>query len=106
MDHGGGKIVNLTLACALAAVGFLGAVLSRWQFLGVGVRWITVALIGVNGARAIFWTIPPRFLSGVAAAGGLAFINSIGTTGGTGRTDGDGVADGSDRLVHRRACWR
>jgi nitrate/nitrite transporter NarK len=36
----------------------------------------------VNGARAIFWTIPPRFLSGVAAAGGLAFINSVGTSGG------------------------
>ena len=43
---------------------------------------MAVALIGVNGARAIFWTIPPRFLTGVAAAGGLAFINSIGTTGG------------------------
>ena len=30
----------------------------------------------------IFWTIPPRFLTGLAAAGGLAFINSIGTMGG------------------------
>ena len=48
----------------------------------MSVLWITVALIGVNGARAIFWTIPPRFLSGLAAAGGLAFINSIGTSGG------------------------
>jgi nitrate/nitrite transporter NarK len=43
---------------------------------------MAVAVTGVNGARAIFWTIPPRFLTGVAAAGGLAFINSIGTTGG------------------------
>ena len=43
---------------------------------------MAVALTGVNGARAIFWTIPPRFLTGMAAAGGLAFINSIGTTGG------------------------
>jgi ACS family tartrate transporter-like MFS transporter len=38
--------------------------------------------VGVNAARAIFWTIPPRFLTGLAAAGGLAFINSIGTSGG------------------------
>ena len=30
----------------------------------------------------MFWTIPPRFLTGMAAAGGLAFINSIGTMGG------------------------
>src|SRR5437868_1374666 len=32
--------------------------------------------------RAIFWTIPTRILTGIAAAGGLAFINSIGTVGG------------------------
>ena len=48
----------------------------------VSVVWMAVAVTGVNGARAIFWTIPPRFLTGMAAAGGLAFINSIGTTGG------------------------
>ena len=41
-----------------------------------------MAVSGVNAARALFWTIPPRFLSGLAAAGGLAFINSIGTMGG------------------------
>jgi MFS transporter, ACS family, tartrate transporter len=81
VDHGGGKIMNLTLACALAAAGFLGSVLSSGNFW-LSVAWITVALVGINGARAIFWTIPPRFLSGLAAAGGLAFINSIGTTGG------------------------
>ncbi len=43
---------------------------------------LTLALIGVTAARAIFWTIPTRFLTGVAAAGGLAFINMIGTVGG------------------------
>jgi ACS family tartrate transporter-like MFS transporter len=41
-----------------------------------------VALIGITSARAIFWPIPTRFLSGVGAAAGLAFINSIGTAGG------------------------
>jgi MFS transporter, ACS family, tartrate transporter len=41
-----------------------------------------VALIGITSARAIFWPIPTRFLSGVGAAAGLAFINSIGTIGG------------------------
>jgi ACS family tartrate transporter-like MFS transporter len=30
----------------------------------------------------VLWTIPTRFLTGIAAAGGLAFINSIGTFGG------------------------
>ena len=81
VDRGSSKVVNLSLACAVAACGFLGAILFEKTFW-VSVMWMAVALTGVNGARAIFWTIPPRFLTGMAAAGGLAFINSIGTTGG------------------------
>ena len=81
VDRGASKVVNLAVACAVAACGFLGAILFEKNFW-VSVMWMAVALTGVNGARAIFWTIPPRFLTGMAAAGGLAFINSIGTTGG------------------------
>ena len=81
VDRGASKVVNLALACALSACGFLGAILFRDQFW-VSVFWMAVAVTGINGARAIFWTIPPRFLTGMAAAGGLAFINSIGTAGG------------------------
>jgi sugar phosphate permease len=80
VDRRGGKIVNLTLACLVSAVGFVGAIASSnfW----VSLIGVTVALTGINAARGIFWTIPPRFLTGLAAAGGLAFINSIGTMGG------------------------
>jgi len=81
VDRGASKIVNLAVACAMSACGFLGAILFRNDFW-ISVVWMAVAVTGVNGARAIFWTIPPRFLTGMAAAGGLAFINSIGTTGG------------------------
>ncbi len=81
VDRHGRKILHLGLSCALSAAGFLGAVLFADTFW-IAVVGITVALIGMNGARALFWSIPPRFLTGVAAAGGLAFINSIGTMGG------------------------
>ena len=81
VDRGASKVVNLSLACATSACGFLGAILFAGNFWAQ-VAAITVAVTGVNGARAIFWTIPPRVLTGMAAAGGLAFINSIGTTGG------------------------
>jgi len=74
-------VVNLALACGVSAAGFLGAIIFA-DNLWLSVPWMAVAVTGVNGARAIFWTIPPRFLTGMAAAGGLAFINSIGTTGG------------------------
>ena len=39
-------------------------------------------VVGTNTARAILWTIPTRFLSGIGAAGGLAFINTFGVFGG------------------------
>jgi nitrate/nitrite transporter NarK len=58
----------------------IGSVLS--SDLSLRLTALTVALIGATSARAIFWAIPPRFLVGAAAAGGLAFINSVGTLGG------------------------
>jgi sugar phosphate permease len=81
VDRGHSRITNLTVACAVSGVGFLGTVAFA-NNLWVSVFWMAVAVTGINGARFIFWTIPPRFLTGVAAAGGLAFINSIGTSGG------------------------
>jgi sugar phosphate permease len=81
VDRGASKVVNLALACLVAACGFLGALYFEDRFW-FSVFWMAVAVTGINGARALFWTIPPRFLTGMAAAGGLAFINSIGTAGG------------------------
>jgi MFS family permease len=80
VDRRGGKILNLTLACLMSAVGFAGAIFSSSFWLSL--TFVTIALTGINAARGIFWTIPPRFLTGLAAAGGLAFINSVGTMGG------------------------
>jgi MFS family permease len=81
VDRGARKITHLMLSCLVSAVGFVGFAFTQGD-LWPSAFFITIAVIGVNGARAIFWTIPPRFLSGLAAAGGLAFINSIGTMGG------------------------
>lgn len=80
VDKSGKKIGNLTLACLISTAGLLFAIFSGNFWVSLG--WIAVALIGITAARAIFWTIPTRFLTGLAAAGGLAFINSIGTLGG------------------------
>ena len=80
VDEKGRRIANLALACLLGALGLLAPVLSH--SLVSAVIGFSLALIGVTAARAIFWTIPTRFLTGVAAAGGIAFINSIATVGG------------------------
>jgi MFS family permease len=80
VDRSGQRVGNLILTCGVATVGLLFSVLfSDFWF---SFFWLTVALIGITAARAIFWTIPARFLTGAAAAGGLAFINSVGTLGG------------------------
>jgi ACS family tartrate transporter-like MFS transporter len=80
VDNKGQRIANLAIACSLGAVGLLVPIVSNT--LVSAVVGFSLALIGVTAARAIFWTIPTRFLTGVAAAGGLAFINSVATTGG------------------------
>jgi len=61
----------------------LGLVLAIWTHSFIlSLAGLTAAVVGTNTARAILWTIPTRFLSGIGAAGGLALINSVGTIGG------------------------
>jgi len=80
VDRTGRKIDSLTLTCLTSAVGLALAIVSKNFWLSLS--WLSLGLLGITAARAIFWTIPTRFLTGLAAAGGLAFINSVGTMGG------------------------
>jgi len=43
---------------------------------------LTICAMGVYAAVPTFWTLPTGFLTGSAAAGGIALINSIGNLGG------------------------
>src|SRR6195952_1847120 len=45
---------------------------------------LVVAAIGIFGTFAVFWTLPTAWLSGTAAAGAIALINSIGNLAGFG----------------------
>jgi ACS family tartrate transporter-like MFS transporter len=72
--------ISLFLALVVSAVGLAGA-----AFLGstlAAVAWMSVAAIGIYGAKAPFWPLPSMFLTGSAAAGGIALINSVGNLGG------------------------
>jgi ACS family tartrate transporter-like MFS transporter len=48
-----------------------------WSLVGM-----TVAAIGFYGTKGPFWSIPTIWLTGSAAAAGIAWINSIGNLGG------------------------
>ena len=80
VDRTGKKIFNMTMALALGAAGLAGYLLSGSLLFSL--IDLTLALVGITAARGIFWAIPPRMLTGAGAAGGIAFINSIGTFGG------------------------
>jgi ACS family tartrate transporter-like MFS transporter len=43
---------------------------------------ISIGLIAISAAASAFWNLPGAFLTGVAAAGGIALINSLGNLGG------------------------
>ncbi|EHB68359.1 MFS transporter [Paenibacillus lactis] len=43
---------------------------------------LTISLCGAFGAYSPFWAIPPSFITGAAAGGAIALINSIGNLGG------------------------
>jgi D-galactonate transporter len=67
----------LLTAVALGACGYI-------QDPTLTMVALTVAAIGVFCTFALFWTLPTAWLSGAAAAGGIALINSIGNLAGFG----------------------
>lgn len=79
-DRTGERRWHLAGSALLAAVG--------WSLVAWGPS-PAVALVGLCLAQAgmmsmlpVFWTLPGVFLSGVAAAGGIALINSVANIGG------------------------
>jgi ACS family tartrate transporter-like MFS transporter len=71
---------HVAVPAFLAAAGWVLCAFapSLWLFL-VGV---SLAAAGMWSMLAPFWSLPTSFLSGVAAAGGIALINSLGNVGG------------------------
>lgn len=80
VDRTGRRIRNLTISCLIAGLAF-GASLYD-AALAPSLVLISIALVGISSARAIFFTIPQRFLAGAAVASGLAFINAVASIGG------------------------
>ncbi len=71
---------HLIVSTGLAAVGFLLAATSSHSYWAVVA--MAIAAVGIYGSRPAFWPMPSLFLTGGAAAVGMALINSIGNLGG------------------------
>ncbi|MDR5813473.1 MFS transporter [Caballeronia sp. LZ033] len=80
VDRRGAPVANLAAGLLIGAVTL--GISTHFHQLLPAMSGITLALIGTIAGRTVFYTLPNRFLSGQAAAGGLALINSIGALGG------------------------
>lgn len=68
---------------ASASVGILGfAAAAMVDSPAASLAALSVAALGIWGTLGPFWAMPPAFLRGAAAAGGIAVINSVGNIGG------------------------
>jgi ACS family tartrate transporter-like MFS transporter len=79
-DRTGDRVWHVAGAAFAGALGLLGAVLFVNPVLVM--FCFCLAAFGIYGALAVFWTLPTAILRGMAAAGGLALLNSFSNLGG------------------------
>ena len=72
---------HTAVPCLITAAGLALSWL-HFDSLALTMLILTVAAAAASTTQAAFWSVPPTFLSGAAAAAGLALINSIGNVGG------------------------
>jgi ACS family tartrate transporter-like MFS transporter len=79
-DRSGERRWHLAGSALLAAVGW--SLVAANISSGVALLGLCLAQAGMMSMLPVFWTVPSSFLSGAAAAGGIALINSIANIGG------------------------
>jgi len=79
-DRSGERLLHVAATATLAAIGFLVSA-SFHSPVGI-VLGLSLAAAGLLSSHGPFWPIPSTFLSGSAAAGGIALICSIANLGG------------------------
>jgi ACS family tartrate transporter-like MFS transporter len=79
-DRTGERRWHVAGAAFAAAAGFGFSAYLHNPYLAL--MALMVALVGLKSAMGPFWALSTTFLSGTAAAGGIALINSVGNLGG------------------------
>jgi MFS transporter, ACS family, tartrate transporter len=79
-DRTGERRGHVAVAALTAAVGWSISALASSPWLAL--LGFCLAQMGMMSMLPTFWTLPTAFLSGAAAAGGIALINSVANLGG------------------------
>ncbi len=106
-DRTGERIWHIALPCLIGGAAMIAGTAAASPAFALAA--LTIAAMGIFMALPTFWTLPTALLTGTAAAGGIALINSIGNIGGftgpylVGWMKGQGYA--SDVAVASLACF-
>lgn len=80
-DHKQERKWHTAVPVIASAIGLSIAAYTSSNFL-LSFGALTLAVCAVWGAYTVFWAVPSENFSGTAAAGGIAFINTVGILGG------------------------
>jgi len=81
-DHRRERRWHLVTPMLMGAVGLVGSALAGTTNTEVAIVFLSIAAAGVLASAPLFWSLPTSFLNGVAAAAGIAAINSVGNLAG------------------------
>jgi MFS transporter, ACS family, tartrate transporter len=79
-DRTGERRWHVAGSMFVSAAGFILSIYLKNPLLAMSA--LSLAWVGLKSASGPFWAIPPAFLTGTAAAGGIALINSLANLGG------------------------
>jgi len=79
-DRSGERFLHVAIPSVIGAAGFLAMGYMHSPLLAI--LALSVAAAGDYCTRGPFWALPGKFLTGSAAAGAIALINSMGALGG------------------------
>jgi ACS family tartrate transporter-like MFS transporter len=79
-DSTGERRWHVAVAAFIATVGLVLTGVTASPVVEMAA--LTLAALGIYSTLATFWSLPTAFLSGTAAAAGIALINSVGNLGG------------------------
>jgi MFS family permease len=80
-DRTGERRWHATVPLLLSALGLVVLAFAGHAPV-LSVIALTLVAVGAMAWLAVFWTLPTAFLSGIAAAGGIAWINALSQLGG------------------------
>jgi MFS family permease len=106
-DYSGNRTRYAATALVLASVGPAAAAIIGINHPILMLVALTVGIMGAQSVAPLFWPIPTAMLSGLAAAGSVALINSVGNVAGLIAPTVFGImkdATGSDMIAVLTIC--